>query len=217
MGAKTVKTVLITGAGRGIGFHLAHRMAEIGWHVISAVHTLDSVEGDLPSTVIEMDVASDDSVQSASKQVTDLDVLINNAIFKDLAMDTDALTVPLDLVMKSLDVNTAGPLRVARAFVPALLRSPDGRIVNVSSISGQLADVDKPKVGYPAYRISKAGLNMVTGILSYALLGKIPVNSVCPSGGRTMADAVEEIVWAATELDRDQTGKFLHNRKPIVW
>ena len=215
-----MKTVLITGAGRGIGFHLAHRMTKLGWNVISTVHTIGHTQGTLPGTVIEMDIADAGSVRSAARRVAELDVLINNAIFSVPPTDTNILTVPLDLVLKSLEVNTVGPLRVAQAFVPALLRSKAGRIVNVSSIRGQLTgQADRPPmIDPPGYSISKTGLNMITGLLSSALRSKgISVNSVCPSGTGTMETAIEEIVWVATELGHDQTGKFFHCRQEIAW
>lgn len=214
-----MSTVLITGAGRNIGFHLAHRMAELGWSVISTVRVMGHSQGALPGKVMELDVSDPVSVDVAAKEVPELDVLINNAIRTVGITDRDVLSVPPFLVLKSLEINVVGALRVAQAFIPALLSSKAGRIVNVSSISGQLTGmVDQPPNAYPGYSISKAALNMVTGLLASALKDKgIAVNSVCPSGGKTVEDAVNEIVWVATELGQDQTGKFWRCRKEIAW
>lgn len=214
-----MKTVLITGAGRNIGFLLAHRMAKLGWAVISTVRSIGRTQGPLPGTVIELDIANAQSVRRVAEQVSELDLLVNNAAFSESITGTDVLSVPLDLVLKSLEVNVVGSLRVAQAFLPALLRSDSARIVNVSSIRGQIVGTgDRPPTPNPAYSLSKAALNMLTGLLAAALKDKgIAVNSVCPSGGNSLEAAVEEIVWMATEVDQAQTGKFFHCRKPIGW
>lgn len=214
-----MNTVLITGAGRHIGFHLARRMAELGWNVISTVHSMGRTEGQLPGTVLEMDVTDDGSVDKVAKQVQQLDVLINNAIYDPFSIRNDVLSVPIDWVRKTFEVNVLGALRVIQAFVPALIQSKQGRIVNVSSICGQIVG-SAARAGnpMPAYSISKAALNMVTALMAPALKPKgIAVNSVCPSGPTTVEGAANEVVWAATELGQDQTGKFFHLRKPIDW
>lgn len=215
-----MKTVLITGAGRGIGFHLAHRMAALGWNVVSTVHSLHRTQDKLPGTLIEMDITNADSVSEAAERVPKLDVLINNAILSVPKEDTDILCVPPDLVSMSLCVNVVGALRVAQGFVPQLRRSKAGRIVNISSVRGQLSEMgDRPPLtDPPAYCISKAALNMVTGLLASALQSSgIAVNSVCPSGAENMEAAIEEIVWAATELEQTVTGKFFHHGQEIAW
>jgi NAD(P)-dependent dehydrogenase (short-subunit alcohol dehydrogenase family) len=107
-------------------------------------------------------------------------------------------------------------------MLPLLRRSDDARIVNVSSGAGQLEDMTG---GYPAYRISKSGLNALTRILAYEE-SWVSVNSICPGwvrtdmGGRGAPRSVEKgadtAVWLATMAD-PPSGGFYRDRKPIPW
>jgi NAD(P)-dependent dehydrogenase (short-subunit alcohol dehydrogenase family) len=112
---------------------------------------------------------------------------------------------------------------VSQALVPLMQGS--GRVVDVSSGMGQLAEMNG---GYPGYRLSKAALNALTRILADELKGTgVKVNSVCPGwvrtdmGGadapRTPEQGAETIVWLATLPDDGPTGGFFRDRQPIPW
>jgi len=175
-----------------------------------------------------MDVQSDESIASAVKQVlvwTDhLDVLINNAaIFPN--PELGPLDTSRDSLQQAFDVNVAGPLRVSQAFTPLLEKSKDGRIINVSSGLGALAEM---KEGWTAYSISKTALNAVTRQLSGVLGPRgISVNSVCPGwcrtelGGANAPRSAEEgakgIVWLATEAPHSLQGSFVRDQQLIAW
>ena len=179
------------------------------------------------ATFLEIDVADNDSVTTAAREFSDirdhLDVLVNNA---GIIVDGDdaILETSDDLVLKTLETNTVGPLRVTRAFVPLLRKSKAPRVINVSSSGGQLTGGADGWA--PAYCISKTALNGVTVQLA-AALSKFAVNSVCPGwvrtdmGGENASRSVEEgadtIVWLASEAPQDLTGKFLRDRKEIPW
>ncbi len=123
----------------------------------------------------------------------------------------------------TLETKLLGPLRVAQAAWP-LLR--DGAfVVNVSSLSGQFAEMDD---WAPGYSLSKAALNALT--LQLSLAGKargIRVNSVCPGWARTgmggehaprsAAEAAEGIVWLALDAPPTATGLFFRDRRSIPW
>jgi NAD(P)-dependent dehydrogenase (short-subunit alcohol dehydrogenase family) len=152
-----------------------------------------------------------------------LDVLINNAgIITD--EEASGLDVKLKTVRATLETNTLAPLHVAQALVPLLKRSPSGRIVNMSSGMGALSEMEG---GYAAYRISKAALNAVTGILAAELRGTVAVNSMCPGWVRTdmgganaerdVAQGADTAVWLALDAPQDLTGKFLRDRQVIAW
>jgi len=114
---------------------------------------------------------------------------------------------------------------MCEAFIPLMQRHHYGRIVNISSGMGALNDMGG---GSPGYRLSKAGLNVLTRILASELRGSgILVNSVCPGwvrtdmGGSGATRSVEEgadtPVWAATLPDNGPTGGFFRDRRPIPW
>jgi NAD(P)-dependent dehydrogenase (short-subunit alcohol dehydrogenase family) len=179
------------------------------------------------TTFLEIDVADNDSVTTAAREFSNiadhLDVLVNNA---GIIVDGDdaILEISDDLSRKTLETNTLGALRVARAFVPLLQKSKTPRVINVSSGGGQLTGGADGWA--PAYCISKTALNGVTVQLA-AALPKFAVNSVCPGwvrtemGGENASRSVEEgadtIVWLASEAPQNLTGKFLRDRKEIPW
>jgi NAD(P)-dependent dehydrogenase (short-subunit alcohol dehydrogenase family) len=230
-----VKTVLITGANKGIGHEVARQLAAKGFQVFvgarnakagrKATEEITKKCGN--ATFLEIDVADNDSVTKAAREFSNiadrLDVLVNNA---GIIVDGDdaILEISDDLFRKTIETNTLGPLRVTRAFAPLLRRSKAPRVVNVSSGGGQLTGGADGWA--PAYCISKTALNGVTVQLA-AALPKFAVNSVCPGwvrtemGGknanRSVEQGAETIVWLAGEAPQDLTGKFLRDRKEIPW
>jgi NAD(P)-dependent dehydrogenase (short-subunit alcohol dehydrogenase family) len=130
----------------------------------------------------------------------------------------------MSTVRTTFETNTLGPLQLSQTLVPLLKRSRAGRIVNMSSGMGALSDMSG---GYAAYRISKAALNAVTGILAAELRGAIAVNSMCPGWVRTdmgganaerdVSQGADTAVWLALEAPQDLSGKFLRDRKIIPW
>ena len=230
-----MKTALVTGANKGIGYEVACQLAKKGFHVFVGARNRDAgrkaaeeiVEQGGKATFLEIDVSDNDSVTTAahefSRVVDHLDVLVNNA---GIMLDGDdaILKIRDDLVRKTFETNTLGPLRVTRAFVPLLAKSKAPRVINVSSGGGQLTGGAD---GWsPAYCISKTALNGVTSQLA-AALPKFAVNSVCPGwvrtdmGGRNATRSVQHgadtIVWLAGEAPQNLTGKFLRDRKEIPW
>jgi NAD(P)-dependent dehydrogenase (short-subunit alcohol dehydrogenase family) len=225
---KESKTALVTGGNRGLGFEVARQLSERGWKVFIAARRKEegkaAAEKLANAAFIELDITDDASVTRAAKQVPELDVLINNAgIILD--GDNDILTIRPDLIARTIETNTLSPLRVSQAFLPHLLRSEGGRIVNVSSGAGQLSDMG---TWSPAYAASKTALNAITCLLAAALKENgIAVNSVCPGwcrtdmGGAGAPRSAEEgaagIVWLAANAPQKKTGLFWRDEKVIPW
>ena len=176
---------------------------------------------------MKIDVSDDASVKAAArefaKQSDHLDVLVNNAgIIAD--GDDGILKISDDIFRKTIETNTLGALRVARAFEPLLSKSKSPRLINVSSAGGQLTDGADGWA--PAYCISKTALNGVTVQLA-AALPKFAINSVCPGwvrtdmGGQNATRSVEQgadtIVWLVADAPQKITSKFLRDRKEIPW
>jgi NAD(P)-dependent dehydrogenase (short-subunit alcohol dehydrogenase family) len=241
-----VKTVLVTGANKGIGHEVSRQLAAKEFHVfVGARNTkagrkaaeeiakqgharsATALQAGGKATFLEIDVSDNESVTNAAREFSKiadhLDVLVNNA---GIIVDGDdaILEISDDLLRKTLETNTQGPLRVTRAFMPLLRKAKAPRVINVSSGGGQLTGGADGWA--PAYCISKTALNSVTVQLA-AALPKFAINSVCPGwvrtdmGGKNASRSLEEgadtIVWLASEAPQELTGKFLRDRKEIAW
>ncbi len=181
-----MKTALITGAYRGLGYEVARELAGRGWKVIVSARRRN--EGSAAAakltnaSFLEMDITDDASVLRAAAEAPALDVLINNAAVISEG-DQDILSLKPELIARTIASNALGALRVTQAFLPRLINSPAGRIVNVSSGMAQLSDIGTSS---PAYAVSKTTLNAITCLLAAALKEKgIAVNSACPGWCRT--------------------------------
>ena len=227
---------LVTGANRGIGFEICRQLAARRFAVLLTAR--DAAKARAAATKLAkvgtveplpLDVADANSIKDAAAEVARrhgrLDVLINNA---GINYDTWETVENADIngtVMETIATNLLGPWRLCQAFLPLLRKSQAGRIVNVSSESGSLAEMG---VGPPAYQVTKAALNALTRTLAGELHGtRILVNVVCPGwvatdmGGagapRSVSEGAAGIVWAATLPDDGPTGGFFRNGKPLPW
>ena len=157
----TNKTILITGANRGIGRALLDEAFRRGAKRVYAATRSPLQHPDKRVTPLTLDVTSASQIQRAASEVDTLDVLINNAgvaIYDDLNN--------LRVIEQHLAVNLLGLLNVTHAFLPLLKRSK-GAIVNNLSLAG-LAAV--PVI--PAYSISKAAAFNLTQSLRALLAGQ---------------------------------------------
>ncbi len=162
-----MKTVLVTGANRGIGFELARQYAADGWHVLAAcrspdtAHALQRLAQDMGRlNVVEIDVTDAGSVKRAAMEGDHgaIDILINCAgvIGKP---DQTIGSIDYEDFGHVLDVNVMGPARMTEAFVERVAQSSRRTIVTITSGMGSLAD--NTSGGYVPYRTSKAAVNMV--------------------------------------------------------
>src|SRR5438045_5941728 len=219
-----MKTVLITGANKGIGYEVASQLVGKEFHVFIGARNQDAgrkaadeiAKKGGKATFLKIDVAENASVTAAArkfaKAADHLDVLVNNA---GIIVDGDnaILEISDELLRKTLETNTLGALRVTREFAPLLAKSKVPRIISVSNGGGQLTGGAN---GWsPAYCISKTALNGVTSQLAPAL-PKFAVNSVCPGwvrtdmGGRNATRSIEEgaatMVWLDIHAPEGLTG-----------
>jgi NAD(P)-dependent dehydrogenase (short-subunit alcohol dehydrogenase family) len=155
------KTVLITGANRGIGRALVNEALRKGAKRVYAGTRGALQNTDERVTPLTVDVTSVSQIQQAVDEVETLDVLINNAgiaLYDDLSN--------LEVIEQHLAVNFLGLLKVTHAFLP-LLRRSQGAIVNNLSLAGLAA---LPVI--PAYSISKAAAFNLTQSLRALLAGQ---------------------------------------------
>ncbi|MFG1997074.1 SDR family NAD(P)-dependent oxidoreductase [Actinoplanes sp. NPDC048988] len=202
------RLAVVTGAGRGLGAALVGHLAGQAWEVVACVRTEAAAAalGRERVTVVVQDVR--EPVGAALLGAVGdrpVDALVNNAGIgapaRPLA-DTDPRTI-----LDSVDVNVAGPLRLAQALLPGLLAAPAPLIVNVSSRLGSLSaqaagDFAGRGTSY-AYRVSKAAQNMLTIALAAELAGRVRCWAVHPGALTTAmgaADATTPAEVAAARL-----------------
>ena len=164
------KTVLVTGANRGLGRSLADEALRRGAKRVYAASRRPMVLPDERVTPLILDVTAQEQIQEAADGVESLDILINNAgvSFADDVSDRSAFE-------QHLAVNLYGTLDVTRAFLPSLTRSR-GAVVNIVSL-GAVAAVPV----LPAYSVSKAASLSLTQSLRALLAGRgVSVYAVMP-------------------------------------
>ena len=129
------RLALVTGASTGIGRACALHLAGRGFDVLAGVRNpADAPDGLEP---LRLDVTSEADVAAAAERVGgELHALVNNA---GIAITGPVEVVPMDEWRRQLEVNLLGQIAVTRALLPAIV-SARGRIVNMSSIGGRVAN-----------------------------------------------------------------------------
>ncbi|MEQ1963945.1 SDR family NAD(P)-dependent oxidoreductase [Xenorhabdus khoisanae] len=242
------KTCLITGANKGIGFKIAEKLGERGHRVILSGRNILALEKSvlqltqmgITAELLHLDVTDQKSIKASANLMlstnTTLDVLINNAgIFLDSIQKPSETS--LDNIHKTLEVNLIGPWLVTQAFLPLLQRSKEARLIFISTDLAALSQAADPhskynKVEGPAYRTSKAALNMLALQWSKELRDSNISVSVCSPGWcrtdldsqidsrqapNSAADGADTAVWLALDKDRTQHGHFYASRQSINW
>ena len=215
-----MSTWVVTGANRGIGLAFAVALAGRGETVIGTARR-PGFAGELGGTgarVEELDVTEDASVAEFARRLegVPVDVLIHNAAVGEAGSSIRDLD--LDLVLRTLDVNSVGPLRVTRALLPNLRAGRSRKIVGITSGLGSLSE--NSDGGWYAYRMSKAALNMFVRTLAEELAReRFTCVVICPGwvktamggpGARLTPDAsVAAMLKVIDGLRPSHTGRFL--------
>ncbi|WP_428265251.1 SDR family NAD(P)-dependent oxidoreductase [Haliangium sp.] len=238
----TKRVAVVTGANRGLGLATSRALAEHGYRVVLAARDRDRAEtaaaalaaDGLDAVPAQLDVADPAGVDSFMAELRDrhgrIDVLVNNAgtVFEGIREvgpeQTSPLRVSAEVMLAAFENNTLGAYRLIQACLPMMNQAGYGRIVNVSSGMGGLDDMGP---GWPAYRMSKTGLNVLTRVFAHEAAEGVKINSVCPGwvrtdmGGpnatRSIADGIRGIVWAATLPEDGPSGGFFRDGQPIDW
>lgn len=224
------KTILITGANRGIGFAIAKTLMQQGdvQLLLAARHQKDADEAVAllgAGEAIRLDLTDplllEQKALQIERQYGPVDVLINNAA---VLHSTDVQHTNAEDLMLSLSVNSVAPFVLCKVFGQLMKQRGYGRIVNLSSGWGSFAEGLE---GPACYAISKAALNAVTVSCAREFMPEVKVNAVCPGWVRTRmggeaADlspeqGAETPVWLATLDDDGPTGAFFRNKTQIDW
>ena len=170
-----MKYALVTGCDHGVGLALAKQLAERGWHVTAC--RLNPQETQLDEWVAglgdrvqirTLDISSDESVKTLRDlPLPHLDLLINCAGILGDMEDGPSQDLNYGLMLKVINVNALGTLRVTAALLPLLEKGEDKTIVNISSEAGSIQDCSR--TGWFGYCMSKAANNMQGALIHNTL------------------------------------------------
>jgi NAD(P)-dependent dehydrogenase (short-subunit alcohol dehydrogenase family) len=230
------RTVLVTGANRGLGLEFARQYATEGWQVFAACRAPDDAKelqqlaagSGRRIRLLALDVTDTASVRAAAAELKgeSIDLLLNNA---GVGGPRNQQIGRLDYAAwtRVLDANTLGPMRVVEAFVENVAKSGLKQIVTITSGMGSVAD--NTSGGAYAYRSSKAAVNIVMKSLAIDLASRgitcVVMNpgwvrtDMGGSGGKlSPAESIHALRSVIASLKPEDSGKFLnYDGNPYPW
>ncbi|MCM1065007.1 MAG: SDR family NAD(P)-dependent oxidoreductase [Eubacterium sp.] len=206
------RTVLITGASRGIGRATAEAFAQKGFHLFLTCHDsmpeLESLahrlctEHHISCTPVRADMGNHEDVQNLFSQITTLDVLVNNAGIAHIGLLSDMTEEQWHRV---ISVNLDACFYTCKHAIPLMLQKHSGRIINVSSVWGNVGASMEV-----AYSASKGGVNSFTRALAKELApSNIQVNAIaCGVMDTAMNHCIssEDMASLKEEIPADRLG-----------
>lgn len=208
------RRALVTGAGRGLGKAVALALAAAGADVVVNYHrsaeaaaaVVDEITaGGRRALAVGADVADETAVKQLLAETTEfhggLDIVVNNA---GLVRDKYLNYMTLDEWSEVVDVCLRGTFLVTKHATRALLRSPAGRVVNISSVAGLAGDMQRAN-----YAAAKAGLIGLTKTTARELARRgVTANAIAP--GMVETELIAELAETRREamLERIPLGRF---------
>lgn len=179
-----MKTIVITGASRGIGLATATRFLKEGWRVIGTYNKILIPIKNADCISVQLDQGDTASIKRAAEEIKNItqqiDVLVNNA---GITLDWVKPQIDLEKIRKTFEVNLFGVIDLTEQLLMKM--SASSHIVNIDSSYGafSLPIDDESSTGY---RLSKAALNMYTRTLAFRLKDKgVIVSSLDPGWVKT--------------------------------
>jgi len=182
-------TILITGSNASHGLAFAEEYAALGWNVIATCRTpdkadrLNALAEKYPNVVVEeLDIVNVDEINALVEKYrgVPIDVLMNNAAINSFRFGPNFFgKIDYEWFEQILKVNIIGQVQVSEAFLDNVAASKQKKIISMTSTGGSIGELEIPIA--PAYRASKAGLNMAMRAYSLHLKRKgIIVGIIAP-------------------------------------
>ena len=210
------KVAIVTGAGRGIGYAIALRLANEGARLACISRTeenaknvsdeINALRAD-SAKAYAVDVADHAAVQKVGARILDdfgrVDILVNNA---GVTRDALAMRMSVDDWDSVINTNLRGAFSLVQAIIRTMTKQRSGRIINISSVIGLMGNA-----GQTNYAASKAGLIGFTKSLARELASRnITVNAVAPGFVTTdmtagLSDEIKNTIHAKIPLGRTGT------------
>lgn len=178
------RVAIVTGSSSGIGEASARHLANAGAHVVvNSVTSVDAgqaVSASLATASLyqQADISSKEQclalIEATVERFGRLDILVNNAGWTTSVPHEDLDGLTDEIFKKTFEVNVFGTWWMTKAALPHLVESPDGNVVNITSVAGI-----RPIGSSIAYSMSKAALNQMTLLLAKSV-GPVRVNAVAP-------------------------------------
>ena len=223
-----MKSVVVTGANRGIGLELVKQLLDSGYRVYA---TYRSVKGGLEDitnqnlSLHKMDVRDSDGIEELSHSIEGkIDLLINNAGVADGRWQSIS-EIDMKLALEVLNVTAVSPVLVSEQDIPTLFCG--SKVVMMSSLMGSISDCRSGR-SY-AYRASKTALNMFSMAMKNELddagislmimhPGWVETDMGGPNAPLSTTESVNGIMQRIDEQDMSMSGRYVEfDGSPYEW
>ena len=222
-----MKTILITGANRGIGLEFSRQYAMAGWQVHACCRqpeTADALnslaaQNSENMTLYALDVAKHEQIEDLARELSNksIDLLVNNAGIYPTSRSNGFGKTDYQAWASAFDINTMAPLKMAESFFTQVAKSYLKTIVTVTSKMGSIGD--NQRGGSYIYRSSKAAVNIVVKSLAIDLKsagitavllhpGWVRTDMGGPSGLISTEQSVKGMRQVISNLTQADSGKF---------
>jgi len=201
-----MKTAIVTGASKGVGYATVKLLSENGYRVIAVSRDLSKVSSLVSSNVevYKLDITSSDEIKKFHEKYSDItvDLLVNNA--GGGSGPTHLINETMDNFRRAYDINVSGPMYLSQLFVPSMKKSDSATIIFITSLCGKI-----PFRGGGNYSNAKRGEMALidTMRMEFPEYG-IKVTEICPGtidtqiekkdNALTAEDLAESIRWVAS-------------------
>jgi NADP-dependent 3-hydroxy acid dehydrogenase YdfG len=201
-----MKTAIVTGASKGVGYATVKLLSESGYKVIAVSRDLSKVSGLVSENVevYQMDITSSNEIKKFYEKYSDitLDLLVNNA--GGGSSPRSIINETMDNFRIAYEINVSGPMYLSQLFVPCMKKSDSATIIFITSLCGKI-----PFRGGGNYSNAKRGEMALidTMRMEFPEYG-IKVSEICPGtidtqiekrdNALTAEDMAESIRWVAS-------------------